>query len=101
MDKGTFGSINQYKMLEFLTEKISLMDEKKKNYISSVIQDINTILRKSELIGDIQFRGYVLDLIHNNLNERIKTHIKGKFEGKITTYLQNYLNAKIKNSKQK
>lgn len=101
MDKGTFGSINQYKMLEFLTEKISLMDEKNKNYISSVIQDINTILRKSELISDIKFRGYVLDLIHNNLNERIETHIKGKYEEKITTYLQNYLNAKIKNSKQK
>jgi hypothetical protein len=101
MDKGTFGSINQYKMLEFLTEKISLMDEKNKNYISYIIHDINTILRKSELIGDIQFRSYVLDLIHNNLNERIETHIKGKYEEKITTYLQNYLNAKIKNSKQK
>ena len=101
MDKGTFASVNQYKMLDFLTEKISLMDKKKKNYISSVIQDINTILRKSELIGDIQFRSYVLDLIYNNLNERIETHIKGKYEEKITTYLQNYLNAKIKNSKQK
>ena len=101
MDKATFGSINQYKMLEFLTEKISLMDEKNKNYISSVIQDINTILRKSELIGDIQFRSYLLDLIYNDLNERIETHIKGKYEEKITTYLQNFLNAKIKNSKQK
>lgn len=101
MDKGTFGSINQYKMLEFLTEKISLMDEKKKNYISSVIQDINEIIKKCEKIDDISFSNYVLDLIHKNLNERIETHINGKYEEKITTYLQNYLNAKIKNSKQK
>lgn len=101
MDKGTFGSINQYKMLEFLTEKISLMNEKKKNYISSVIQDINEIIKKCEKIEDISFNNYVLDLIHNNLNERIETYIKGKYEEKITTYLQNYLNAKIKNSKQK
>jgi hypothetical protein len=99
MEKNTFGSTDTYKMLEFLTEKISLMDEKNKNYISSVIQDINGLIKKSEQINDIWFNNYVLDLIHNNLNERIQTHIKGKYEEKITTYLQNYLNAKVKNSK--
>lgn len=101
MDKDTFGSINQYKMLEFLTEKISLMDEKNKNYISSVIQDFNTVIKKCDMIEDISFNNYVLDLICNNLNERIETHIKGKYEEKIATYLKNYLNAKIKNSKRK
>jgi hypothetical protein len=101
MDKGTFGSINQYKMLEFLTEKISLMDDKYKNYISSVIQDINTTIKKSEIINDISFRNYVLDLIYKDFSLRIENHVEGKYEEKITTYLQNYLSAKIKNSKQK
>jgi hypothetical protein len=101
MDKGTYGSINQYKMLEFLTEKISLMEVKHKNYLSSVIQDINQTIKKSEMINDISFRNYILDLIKNDLSLRIENHIKGKYEEKITTYMENYLNAKIKNSKQK
>ena len=101
MDKGTFGSINQYKMLEFLTEKISLMEVKHKNYLSSVIQDINQTIKKSEMINDISFKNYVLDLIYNDLSLRIENHIKGKYEEKIATYMENYLNAKIKNSKQK
>jgi hypothetical protein len=101
MDKGTFGSIYQYKMLEFLTEKISLMEVKHKNYLSSVIQDINQKIKKCEMINDISFRNYVLDLIDNDLSLRIENHIKGKYEEKITTYMENYLNAKIKNSKQK
>jgi len=101
MNIGTFGSVKQYKMLDFLTEKISLMDEKHKNYISSVIQDINTTIKKTELITDVQFRYYVLDLISNDFNNRINEHIFDKYEEKIHTYLKNYLYAKIKNSKQK
>jgi len=101
MDKGTFGSTAQYKMLEFLTEKISLMEVKHKNYLSSVIQDINETIKKSEMINDISFRNYVLNLIKNDLSLRIENHIKGTYEEKITTYMENYLNAKIKKSKQK
>ncbi len=88
-------------MLEFLTEKISLMEVKHKNYLSFVIQDINQKIKKCEMINDISFRNYVLDLIDNDLSLRIENHIKGKYEEKITTYMENYLNAKIKNSKQK
>jgi hypothetical protein len=101
MNKETFGSINKYKMLEFLTEKISLMEVKHKNYLSSVIQDINQTIKKCEMINDIYFRNYILDLIHNDLAIRIENHIKGKYEEKIATYMENYLNAKIINSKQK
>lgn len=100
MDKGTFGSIKQYKVLDFLTDKISLMDEKKKNRISSIISDINTIIKKSESITDIQFRNYLLDLIYKNFKTRIDEHILDKYEEKIYTHLVNYLYAKIKNSKQ-
>jgi hypothetical protein len=53
------------------------------------------------MINDISFRNYILDLIKNDLSLRIENHIKGKYEEKITTYMENYLNAKIKNSKQK
>jgi hypothetical protein len=101
MDKETFGPTNQYKMLDFLTKKISLMDDKHKIYISSVIQDINTTIKKCEVINDISFRNYVLDLVHNNFKLRVENHIKGKYEEKITTYLENYISAKIKNTKQK
>jgi hypothetical protein len=101
MNKGTFGSVKQYKMLDFLTEKVSLMDEKNKNYISSVISDINSTVKKSELIEDIQFRNYLLSLIFSDFKNRINEHISNKYEEKVVTYLENYLYAKIKNSKQK
>ncbi len=99
MDNQTFGSTTKYKMLEFLTEKMLLMEDRKRNYISSVINDINISINKCNLINDITFKNYVLDLIHNDFKIRIENHVKGKYEEKITTYLNNYLNAKIKNSK--
>lgn len=101
MDKGTFGSIKQYKMLEVLNEKILLMDEKKKNHISSIIQDINKKIKNSEQINDISFKNYILDLIYYSFKQRIEIYIKNKYEDKITTYLQNYLKAKIKNAREK
>jgi hypothetical protein len=101
MDKGTFGSCDQYRMLEFLTEKISLMEVKSKNYLSSVIQDINNIVKKTNTIEDGEFKNYVLELIDIDLSNRINNHVKNKYEEKIFSYLMNYLNAKIKNAKQK
>ncbi len=99
MDKGTFGSNEQYKMLDYLTEKIALMDDKQKKYISSLIQDINNITKKSNSITDKNFKNYTLDLIHNDYSIRINKFIGERYEEKIYTYLMNYLNAKIKNAK--
>lgn len=101
MDSETYGSTIQYKMLEFLVEKVSLMDAKDKGYISSLIQDMNTTIKKCELIAVDDFRKYVLDLIHRDFIQRIETSIKPKYEEKITTYMECFLNAKIKNEKRK
>ncbi len=99
MNKETFGSIKQYKMLDCLIDRISLIEDKDKNYISSVIHDINKTIKNTELINDIKFRNYVLDLIYKDFKNRINEHILNKYEDKIFTYLENYLYAKIKNSK--
>lgn len=101
MNKETFGSSHQYKMLEFLTEKISSMDDKHRNYLSSVIEDINSITKKTEEIADIPFKNYVLNLIYVDLKKRIREHILNKYDKKIVSYLENYLHAKIKNTKQR
>lgn len=101
MDKGTFGSNRDFKMLGFLTERISLMEKNDKNYLSSVIYDINSTIKKTEMISDIQFRNYILNLILSDFRSRIDNHISNKYEKKVCTYLENYLHAKIKSSKVK
>ena len=100
MDKGTFGSSEKYKMLDYLTEKIALMNDKQKKYISSLIQDINDITKKSNSITDKNFKNYTLELIHNDYSNRINKYIKERYEEKVFSYLMNYLNAKIKNAKE-
>ena len=80
MDKRTFGSVEQYKMLEFLTEKISLMEDKYKNYLSTVIQDINIVIKKSNLIEDSDFKNYILDLINNDFSNRINNNVIHKIK---------------------
>ncbi len=99
MDKDTFGSVEQYRMLDFLTEKISLMEPKHKGYLSSVLEDINTVVRKAKIIRDPKFHDYVLDLVYADYSDRVTTNIKGKYDEKIFTYIMNYLNAKVKNAK--
>jgi len=97
MDIGTFGSAKQYKMLEFLTEKISVMDEKYSRYISSLITKINIAIKKTDSITDPQFKIYVLSLISTDLKNKINK-VNYDPDGRIKTYLLNYLNAKIRNS---
>jgi hypothetical protein len=99
MNRETFGSVINYKMLDFLTEKISLLDDKHKNYISSVITDFNLIVKKSDIITDLSYKNYILDLIHNDFKKRINENILNEYDEKIVTYLKNYFYAKIKNSK--
>ena len=94
-----FGSIEKYKMLEYLTEKISVMDGKHRKYLSSVIIDINTMIKKTNIIEDKSFKIFTLTLIEKHLSERLETNIKSKYDAKIFTYLVNYLKAKIKNTK--
>jgi hypothetical protein len=101
MYKGTFGSAEKYKMLEFLTEKIGLMDDKHKNYLSSVIQGFNLVVKKCKCIMDISLKRYVLDLIYDDYIRRIDEHMSSKCEEKVITYLKNYIHAKIKDAKQK
>lgn len=98
MDKDTFGSIEQYKMLDFLRQKISLMNNKDKRYISTLILRFNSIIKKSESINDILFKSYILDLIHQNFMKKINNN-KSKYDEKVISYLKNYIKAKIKNAK--
>ena len=101
MDSETFGSTKKYKTLGFLVEKVSLMEAKHKGYISSFMQDMNTTVKKTELIQVDEKRKYVLDLIHLDFKSRIESSIKPKYDEKITSYMENFLNARIKKEKTK
>lgn len=46
MNKNTFGSVEKYKMLGFLVDNISPMEDKHRAYLSSVIGDINVTVKK-------------------------------------------------------
>ena len=53
MNKETFGSIEKYKMLEYLTKKISNLDRNKKEYLSTFINEFNQRLNNiDKLITD-------------------------------------------------
>lgn len=99
MDTQTFGSTDQYKMLPFFLEKFEEMDSKSRKYVSSVIQDFNTVMKKTIIVTDPLFKNYIMDLIHNDFNKRIEKFIKPKYDIDITTYLLNYIHARIKNNK--
>ena len=97
MNSNTFGSSEQYKMLEFLTEKINELDDNRKNYISSLIHDINSNIKKSKDILDEDFKHYVLKIIRNDIISHIDENLSGKYDKKIITYLKNYVYAKTNN----
>lgn len=99
MNKNSFGSVKEYKMLDFLTEKIGEMDDKHKNYVSSVIHDFNIIVKKANDIQDSKFKIYTLDLIYKDFLERVDQFISNRYYKDIVTYLKNYFHAKINNSK--
>ena len=98
MDKGTFGSSSEYKTLEFLTEKIEIMDEKKKTYISRFISDINKLSSQLKYIRDDKVKNYIVKLIKDAYNKRTDDLLE-KYDEKIVSYLKNYIKAKLKNIK--
>jgi hypothetical protein len=98
MEKETFGSTNQYKMLDYLTEQISVMHPRRKSYICSVIANFNLAIKKTSLINDKLFRNYLIDLIHNDYKEKINEFMVDKYDEKVITYLINYFKAKKNNS---
>lgn len=90
MNIQTFGSIEKYKMLEFLTNQISLLNNREREYISSVIIDFNTLVKKSDMIKDKSFKNYILDLIHNDFLTKTTNHLEKVYSKDIVTHLKNY-----------
>lgn len=102
MDNNTFGSHEKYPTLKYLVEKINEMDDKDKAYISSFIQDFNGMIKNCEDIENIDFKKYVLDLIYQDTKNKINHFIvdkHDKYDKNISSYLKNYVHAKIKNMK--
>lgn len=100
MNTNTFGSDKVYKMLPFLTEKIDLLEDNKKAYISSFIQDFNLVMKNfDELVwGEIWFKNYLLELMSKDYVVKVE-NFEHKYDSKIISYLKNYINARIGNSR--
>jgi hypothetical protein len=103
LDKGTFGSIEKYKMLEFLTERIDDMGIREKEYVSSVLHDFNKCMKRFDgmNVAERGFKIYLLNLVHKDYIARIDKFMTGKYEEKVVTYLKNYIYAKISNERKK
>ena len=103
MNSNTFGNIDKFKMLEYLTEQIEyLSDSNKKNYISTFITEFNTRINRMEAnwvtsIDDIKFQEYLLSLIKKDYCDRIDS-LKDRYTQKLLSYLKNYIYAKINNT---
>ncbi len=100
MNKQTFGHSEQYKMLGFLINEINNIEEKRRIYLSSVINDFNKITKTVYKINDNYSKSYLLDLIHQDFVLRIDKNMTEKYNNKIISCLKNFIHAKIKNLKQ-
>ena len=99
MNENTFGDVEQYKMLPFLTEKINeLENANRKAYLSQFIIEFNTFINKFESIQDIDFRCILLDMVWDSYYNKTN-YLIGKYEGKIVTYMRNYIKARVNNMK--
>lgn len=99
MKEDTFGDTEQFKMLPFLTEKISELDNpNRKTYLSNFIIEFNKFINEFKTINNTTFRNKLLDLTHDTYINKTN-YLIGKYEGKIITYLRNYIKAKIKTIK--
>ena len=99
MDKGTFGSPEKYKSLDFLNEKIGEMDTKDRKHLLVVINNFNNTIKKFENVDDYDFKSYLLKLVHQDYLKRIDTFLVEKYDKKIISHLKTFLSSKIKNSK--
>lgn len=95
MNKSTFGSPAQYKMLEFLTEKISELSRSPKGYMMKFITNFNKIIKEVRTTEDVELRNYLVNLIRNDYNSKIDNFIF-EYDINIITYLKNYIHARTK-----
>lgn len=98
MKKDTFGDPNQFKMLDFLTEKIVALPSNKKEYISTLLVRFNWRIKQTTLIEDEDFRMYVLHLIGWDF-KKITQGLTNKYDEDLISYLENFIHAKINNLK--
>lgn len=95
MDVNTFGDSKQYKMLEYLTEKIDLLDDKDKKYLSTKIIEFNNLMNQLLSVTEPKLKNYLLKLILKDYLKRIDGF---KYDDKVISYLNNYIKARIKNA---
>lgn len=112
MNNNTFGDSKTLKMLPCLTEMIEKLEDKHKNYLSSFITRFNQTINSVRWIKydlskpssfiveeeDKKLINYLLDLVHQDYKNRT-SQMYEKYQIELVTYLENYINARIKQSK--
>ncbi len=97
MRENTFGNPKVYKTLGFITSEIAKLDNSKKEYICSVLFDFNNITKLAAELKNERFKNYTLNLIKRDFLQKIDTHIKPKYPMDLSTHLENFFCAKIRN----
>ena len=112
MENNTFGDSKTLKMLPCLTETINKLEKKHRNYLSSFISRFNQTVQKVRWIKydetkpdkfvvnpeDKKLINYLLDLVHTDYKNRTDEMLN-KYPIELVTYLKNYINARIEQSK--
>lgn len=95
MEKNTFGATEKYKALEYINEKILLLERKDKRYIGSFLHEFNENLCDLKRIRN---KSYILKLIRNDYKNRCKV-LESRFDSKLVSYIRNFICAKFRNLK--
>jgi len=96
MKTDTFCDITKYKSLEYVIQRMESMIDNDKTYLASFIVDFNSIVKKTRIIEDKKYMGYVLGLVRMDFIKKIDAHVSKKHEYKLSTHLKNYIYAKTK-----
>lgn len=92
----TFGDVNKYKMLGCIMEKMEFLSKPQRQYVSSLINELNEILKNVNSISNVKLKKYLLKLIHDDYIHKIDNMVSN-YELILITHLKNFINARIKN----
>lgn len=94
-----FGSSENYKMLVYLTEKHDELDLKRKTYITTFINEFNTLMKLlSNSNVDIKTKDYMFDLVRKDYIGKVD-ELHNKYDEKFLSFLKNFIYAKTKKLK--
>lgn len=96
MDKNTFESSAKYKTLEYITEKVSQIKNKRhKHYLTSFFNDFDIKCKNLKNIKNNNLFNYVKKLMKDDYNRKIIS-LEWKYDKVLLSYIRNFVYTKLK-----